>query len=276
MRLLLTAAAVVAMVLGVAVVSAQADTTPRMESTPPWTIESLKGTVRIEVPEAGANAAANPNYARAHAAGSIVRYPGSQGGDRAMVLTAGHEFSSYGASQNGPALIDGPPPNPIVVTLMDPDNVPVRTLGVERVEYAKWADATPDLALIRLSESYDDLMMNDVVTGPTITSDIPGPGTVVRFLATWSGRLDDCTLTDGYNNHLAAFGCGRGLLEPGDSGSTEVRWSDSGVVGVANDVFYPGNGQPELMLSTPTAPVLTCLTGDRHIDLNVPGCQLPR
>ena len=228
---------------------------------------------------------------------SLVRYPSSQAGDRALMLTAGHCFeggmpSAGQVLQNVPSDRSG--------TLLNGSGGELGTVQADKLLYATMTNT--DISVYELTQTFAALQSQYGVTPLTISASHPVSGDTIAIPSAYWDRTWSCTLNgfaatveeDQWTWHdslrYGRTGC---AVIGGSSGSPDVDTSTGQVVGVNNTINE--NGQ-KCTLDNPcevgsngtityrrgqgygqeTYWVTTCLNASRAIDLTVSGCLLPK
>ncbi|GAB7036588.1 MULTISPECIES: S1 family peptidase [Catenuloplanes] len=227
---------------------------------------------------------------------SLVRYPTSAGGDRAMMLTNGHCYEggfigSGTVLRNVSSTRQG--------TLLDASG---GALGRVRADLVLYATMTgTDVALYRLNTTFAALRSQYGATPLTISGSRTAAGTSMSVPSGYWKRVWNCTV-DGFVPTLREdqwswrdsirYDAGCDTIG-GTSGSPIVDDATGAVIGVNNTGNESGGrctlNNPCEVAANGTVTVLrgrgygqqtywftTCLTSSRTIDLTISGCLLPR
>jgi len=227
---------------------------------------------------------------------SLVRYPSSVSGDRAMMLTNGHcyegGFLSAGqVLQNRTSSRSG--------TLLTSTGGSLGTVRADRVLYATMTGT--DVALYRLTSTYATLSSRYGVTALTIASSRPADGASMAIPSSYWKRIWTCKI-DGFVPQLREgewtwrdsirYDANCDTIH-GTSGSPIVDAASGQVIGINNTGNDDGErctlNNPCEVAADGTITVsqgqsygeqtywfTTCLTASRTIDLNRSGCLLTR
>lgn len=227
--------------------------------------------------------------------GSVVRMPTSTDDDPALLLTSGHCFE-------GPlpvpdeVLVDQPSHR--LVTLLDSSGAAAVKVHVARAAYVTMTGT--DLALYRLEQTYRQLADEHGVRALAVSARRPKPGARIRVVSGSLGQVFDCRLESlvyrvletGYVSKDAIRYASECNTRSGTSGSP-VLSAGGKVVGV-NSTSNTEGGQCLLdnpcemdrngtitvrkgaSYGTQTYWLTTCMAPGNVLDLEQPGCRLPR
>lgn len=228
---------------------------------------------------------------------SLVRYPTSQDGDQALMLTAGHCYeggmpSAGQVLQNVASSRSG--------TLLDASGNQLGTVQADKLLYATMTDT--DVAVYELTDTYASLASQYGVTALTLSASHPTDGDTLVIPSGYWDRTWSCALNgfagaveeDQWTWHdslrYGQSGCD---IIGGSSGSPVVDSSTGQVVGVNNTINEDGqmctlNNPCEVGSDGTTTEtrgqgygqetywITTCLDSSNAIDLTVAGCLLPK
>ncbi|MEU6125016.1 serine protease [Streptomyces sp. NPDC047123] len=234
--------------------------------------------------------------ALSNCSGSVVRTPQSRPGDPALVLTNGHCMET-GFPAAGEVIVDQPSTR--TFKLLDAKANEVGTLTASKVSYATMTDT--DITLYQLTSSYRDITKKYGIKPLEIEDDHPVQGRAITVVSgywkkTYSCRIDgfvhrikegEWTWKDSVRYTPACQTIG------GTSGSPVIDHRTGKVTAVNNT----GNEDGErCTLNNPceidrkgrvtvrqginyaqeTYGIVPCVTRHSRIDLDRPGCRLPR
>ncbi|MFF3639980.1 trypsin-like serine peptidase [Streptomyces sp. NPDC002564] len=234
--------------------------------------------------------------ALSNCSGSVVRTPRSRPGDPALVLTNGHCIET-GFPAAGEVIVDQPSTR--TFKLLDAKANEVGTLTASKVSYATMTDT--DITLYQLTSSYRDITKKYGIKPLEIEDDHPVQGRAITVVSgywkkTYSCRIDgfvhrikegEWTWKDSVRYTPACQTIG------GTSGSPVIDHRTGKVTAVNNT----GNEDGErCTLNNPceidrkgrvtvrqginyaqeTYGIVPCVTRHSRIDLDRPGCRLPR
>ncbi|MDR7275415.1 S1 family peptidase [Catenuloplanes atrovinosus] len=227
---------------------------------------------------------------------SLVRYPTSAAGDRAMMLTNGHCYEG-GFINAGTVLRNVSSTRQ--GTLLNADGGALGRVRADQVLYATMTGT--DVALYRLNTTFAALQTRYGATPLTLSSGRASAGTSMSIPSGYWKRVWTCSV-DGFVPTLRedqwtwrdsirySTGCD---VIGGTSGSPIVSAVTGQVIGVNNTLNESGGrctlNNPCEVAANGTVTVLpgrgygqqtywftTCLTSSRTIDLTISGCLLPR
>jgi Trypsin-like peptidase domain len=274
-------------------------------ATPVLVALSVAGALFLAASAASASTTAAPAPAVAadltatiklsNCSASLVRYPTSRSTDRAMMLTNGHCFEG-GFLAAGQVIVNRASNRR--GTLRNAAGTAVATLTADRVLYATMTGT--DVTLYRLTNTFAGIQSATGISARTIAASHPAAGDT--FVPSgFFARVFNCDIQtfvptlreDRWTWHDSikyAAGCG---TIHGTSGSPIVSVATGEVVGINNTANDNGqvctlnnpcevgpDGVPHatkgLKYGQETYWFTTCLTTQRRIDLNRPGCLLTR
>ncbi len=235
--------------------------------------------------------------ALSNCSGSVVRTPTAADTDPALVLTNGH-CSEYGFP--GPGEVNVDMPSSRSFSLLTPDGSgTLGTLHAADMEYNTMTDT--DVTLYKLDTTYADIQATYGVPALTLSTAHPTQGADIRVVSGYWQTIYSC-FVDGFAYRLQEDSWTwvdsiRYTPEcdtiGGTSGSPVVDAASGLVVGVNNT----GNeGGPDCSLNNPcevdesgnvtvhpgigygqeTYQLSACIGAGSDIDLNLPGCVLPK
>ncbi|PYC71883.1 hypothetical protein C7C46_26400 [Streptomyces tateyamensis] len=275
----LGAAAVVAGTLTVAAAPAQAAPAPtRAAAAPALAAADLTSTIALD-----------------DCSASLVRFPSSQSGDRAMMLTNGHclpTMPNYGqVIQNTAASRSG--------TLLSSSGAALGTVNADKVLYATMTGT--DVTLYELTDTFASITSKYGATALTVSSSHPVDGSSMYIPSGYWKQVWNCSINgfvptlreDQWTWHDSLrynTGCN---TTHGTSGSPIIDATSGQIVGINNT----GNDNGQMCtLNNPcevaadgstkeyqgqsygeeTYWFTTCLNASRAIDLTVSGCLLTK
>ena len=274
----LAAALVVAGTLFFAATSASASTTAATRAAAPAVAADLTATIRLS-----------------NCSASLVRFPTSRSGDRAMMLTNGHCFEG-GFIPSGQVITNRSSTRR--GTLRNASGTAVATLTADRVLYATMTGT--DVTLYRLTRTFASIQSSTGIAARTIAASHPAASDT--FVPSgFFARVFNCDIQtfvpilreDMWTWHDSiryAPGCG---TIHGTSGSPIVSVATGEVVGINNTANDNGqvctlnnpcevgpDGVPHatkgLKYGQETYWFDTCVSAQRTIDLNKAGCLLTK
>ncbi|NYE38365.1 hypothetical protein F4692_003513 [Nocardioides cavernae] len=228
--------------------------------------------------------------------GAVIRWPGALDTDRAVVLTNGHcvrvpflDAREVLVGERRRTRID----------LLDGDGRVATTVRAVRLQYATMFRT--DVAVLSLRETYADLAADGVIPLVLATQG-PARGDRVRIPSGyWTEQRTCRTRGTAYRLHEQVWDWSRSIRLPardgcrirgGYSGSPIVDRGTGLVVGVANTGYAGGREcvdsaceedrrghvvtRRQMNYGQQTALLLGCLAEGRTLDLDVPGCRLPK
>ncbi|WP_206050939.1 pre-peptidase C-terminal domain-containing protein [Nocardioides speluncae] len=224
---------------------------------------------------------------------ALVRYPSSQAGDKALMLTNGHCYEG-GFIDPGVHYVDRASTRS--GTLLKADGTSAGTVTSERLIYATMTGT--DVALYRLNETFSALQTRTGGTPYTIADAKAANGIEITIPSGYHKRIWDCSLNgftdlreNGWNWKESLRYNAECDTIPGTSGSPIVGDVSGEVVGINNT----GNESGEMCtLNNPcevapdgtttahqgqsygqqTYVINTCINSSRALDLTLAGCKL--
>ncbi|MDF5751244.1 serine protease [Spongiactinospora sp. TRM90649] len=228
--------------------------------------------------------------------GSLVRMPATAPDDPALVLTNGH---CYEGAWTVPDEVLVDQPSHRVLNLLDGAGKPVAALHAARAVYVTMTGT--DIALYRLGVTYRQLERNHRVRPLTVSAARPTPGTDIRVASGSMKKVFSCELDALVYRVLETGYVTRDVLRytkrcdtgPGTSGSPVIDATTGQVIGVNNTSNRTGGRctmddpcemnrdgaiavRKGTAYGTQTYWLTTCLGAGNRLDLNRPGCLLPR
>jgi Trypsin-like peptidase domain len=228
---------------------------------------------------------------------SVVRYARSRPSDKALVLTNGHCYER-GFLDPGQVIVNRRSTRSM--TLLNPDASAAGTVRAARVLYATMTKT--DITLYQLEKTYAQLAARFGTTPLTLATSGPSDGTPIAVVSGYWKRIYTCSVEETvaeireytwtWQQSIQYHQPGCEVIG-GTSGSPVVDKNTGQVVG-ANNTAYSGGAPCSLNNPCEVAPdgtthvedgaaygqqtwwLYTCLTATRSIDLNRPGCRLPR
>ncbi|MBO1418701.1 trypsin-like peptidase domain-containing protein, partial [Streptomyces sp. FH025] len=237
----------------------------------------------------------NATIALSNCSASLVRYPTSVDGDRALMLTNGHCLPTMPSAgqviQNVSASRSG--------TLLDGAGNNLGTVQADQVLYATMTGT--DVALYRLTDTYGSISSKYGVTALTVNDAHPVDGAAMYIPSSYWKQVWNCSVNgfvptlreDQWTWHDSlrySSGCN---TTHGTSGSPIVDSASGRIVGINNTGNDDGamctlNNPCEVAADGTTTATkgqsygeetywfTTCLGTNRTIDLTVPGCLLTK
>ncbi|MFA7764072.1 serine protease [Streptomyces sp. NPDC048723] len=280
----LTGALLSLLLLGAAVTPAVAAPTAPT-TTPPAAPEATAVAVNF----AGTVALSN-------CSGSVVRAPGSQPNDLALVLSNGHCLES-GFPAAGEVVKDRPSSRSF--SLLNSAGSKVGTLRASKIAYATMTDT--DISIYQLTRTYAQIQSQYGITALTLDGARPAQGSAIKVVSGYWKRIYSCNV-DGFAYRLKegawtwkdsvryTSACN---TIGGTSGSPVVDTATGKVVAVNNtgnedgarctdnnpcEVDQNGNVtvRQGINYAQQTYIVVPCIAPGNKIDLNRPGCVLPK
>ncbi|MFJ6050705.1 serine protease [Streptomyces sp. NPDC092307] len=279
----LTGALLSLLLLGAAVAPAVA--APTTTTTTPTAPEATAVAVNF----AGTVALSN-------CSGSVVRAPGSQPNDLALVLSNGHCLES-GFPAAGEVVKDRPSSRSF--SLLNSAGSKVGTLRASKVAYATMTDT--DISIYQLTRTYAQIQSQYGITALTLDAARPAQGSAIKVVSGYWKRIYSCNV-DGFAYRLKegdwtwkdsvryTSACN---TIGGTSGSPVVDTATGKVVAVNNtgnedgarctvnnpcEVDQNGNVtvRQGINYAQQTYIVVPCIAPGNKIDLSRPGCTLPK
>ncbi|KUL50206.1 MULTISPECIES: S1 family peptidase [unclassified Streptomyces] len=234
--------------------------------------------------------------ALSNCSGSVVRVPGSQPGDRALVLSNGHCVES-GFPAPGEVVVDRPSTRSF--TLLDGAGGRLGTLRADRIAYATMTDT--DMSLYRLTSTYADVESRYGITALELDGQRPAQGRAITVASGYWKKLYKCGI-DGFAYRLKegdwtwkdsvryTSAC---RTVGGTSGSPVIDDQTGKVVAVNNTGNEDGgrctDGNPcevdesgrvtvrrGINYAQQTYKIVSCVGAGNKIDLSRAGCELPK
>ncbi|MER7821481.1 serine protease [Streptomyces sp. NPDC096097] len=279
----LTGALLSLLLLGAAVAPAVA--APTTSTTTPTAPEATAVAVNF----AGTVALSN-------CSGSVVRAPGSQPNDLALVLSNGHCLES-GFPAAGEVVKDRPSSRSF--SLLNSAGSKVGTLRASKVAYATMTDT--DISIYQLTRTYAQIQSQYGITALTLDAARPAQGSAIKVVSGYWKRIYSCNV-DGFAYRLKegdwtwkdsvryTSACN---TIGGTSGSPVVDTATGKVVAVNNtgnedgarctvnnpcEVDQNGNVtvRQGINYAQQTYIIVPCIAPGNKIDLSRPGCTLPK
>ncbi|MEV6317795.1 serine protease [Streptomyces sp. NPDC051776] len=234
--------------------------------------------------------------ALSNCSGSVVRMPGSQDQDPALVLSNGHCLES-GMPGAGDVVVDEPSDR--TFDLLNADGDEVASLKATKVAYATMTDT--DISLYELDTTYADIESQHGIKALELSADHPEQGKAIDVVSGYWKRIYSCEI-DGFVHELreadwtwkdsvrytpACHTIG------GTSGSPVVDSASGKVVAVNNTGNESGgectmnnpcevdeNGKVTVRqginYAQQTYGITKCIGTGNKVDLGLPGCELPK
>ena len=228
--------------------------------------------------------------------GSLVRMPVSTDNDKAFLLTNGHCYENAWPVPDE-VLVDQPSHR--VVSLLDHAGRPAALLQASKAVYVSMTGT--DITLYQLDQSYRDIDRAYHVRPLTISAQRPAPGTAISVVSGGLGKIFTCAVDQLVYRVLESGYLTKDVLRytsacqtgPGSSGSPVVDSATGEVIGINNTSNRDGgqclmNNPCEMdrdgaisvhkgiAYGTETYWLTTCVAKGNRLDLNRPGCLLPR
>ena len=230
--------------------------------------------------------------------GSLVRFTASLGTDLALVLTNGHCYEGRRFLKAGEVLSDVPSSRKFKL-LNAQGTRSLGTLTASRVLYATMTRT--DVTLYQLTETYDQIENEYGVRALTISSSHPRASTQIAVVSGYWKKIYSCSIDRFVNEVKEDVWTWRDsiLYTPGcdtiggTSGSPIIDVATGDVIGVNNTANEDGerctldnpcevDGSGKVTVTEgarygqETYLFYGCLGEDQSIDLNQPGCLLPK
>ncbi|WP_328924089.1 serine protease [Streptomyces sp. NBC_00190] len=253
---------------------------------------------------AGAPAVAAPavavtfagTVALSNCSGSVVRAPGSQPNDPALVLSNGHCLET-GFPAAGEVIKDQPSSRSF--SLLNASGSKAGTLRASKVAYATMTDT--DVSVYQLTKTYAQIQSQYGITALTLNDVRPTQGSAIKVVSGYWKRTYSCNV-DGFAYRLKegawtwkdsvryTSSCN---TIGGTSGSPVIDTTTGKVVAVNNtgnedggrctdnnpcEVDENGNVtvRQGINYAQETYTIVPCIAPGNKIDLNRPGCTLPK
>ena len=233
--------------------------------------------------------------ALSNCSGSVVRMPGSQSGDPALVMTNGHCLET-GMPGAGEVIVDQPSSR--TFSLLNSSGNSVGTLRATKIAYATMTDT--DVALYELTTTYGQITQSYGIDALELSATHPVAGTAISVVSGYWKRIYNCNI-DGFVYRLKegswtwkdsvryTSACN---TIGGTSGSPVIDAASGKVVAVNNtgnedggsctlnnpcEVDESGNVtvRQGINYAQQTYGITQCVATGNKIDLSLPGCTLP-
>uniref|UniRef100_A0AAU2JHV5 Serine protease n=1 Tax=Streptomyces sp. NBC_00049 TaxID=2903617 RepID=A0AAU2JHV5_9ACTN len=234
--------------------------------------------------------------ALSNCSGSVVRAPGSQPNDPALVLSNGHCLES-GFPAAGEVIKDQRSSRSF--SLLNSAGSKVATLRASKISYATMTDT--DVSIYQLTKSYAQIQSQYGISALTLSDTRPAQGASISVVSGYWKRIYNCNV-DGFAYRLKegdwtwkdsiryTSSCN---TIGGTSGSPVIDTTTGKVVGVNNtgnedgasctvnnpcEVDANGNVtvRQGINYAQQTYTLVPCIAPGNKIDLNRPGCVLPK
>ncbi|MGW6981507.1 S1 family peptidase [Streptomyces sp. NPDC054932] len=247
-------------------------------------------------PEAAAAVDFAGTVALSNCSGSVVRAPGSRPNDPALVLSNGHCLES-GFPAAGEVIEDRASTRSF--SLLNSAGSKVGTLRANKIAYATMTDT--DISIYQLTRTYAQIQSQYGITALTLNDVRPAQGSAIKVVSGYWKRIYSCNV-DGFAYRLQegdwtwkdsvryTSACN---TIGGTSGSPVIDTATGKVVAVNNtgnedggrctvnnpcEVDQNGNVTVRrgINYAQQTYIVVPCIAPGNKIDLNRPGCTLPK
>ncbi|MBO0654784.1 trypsin-like peptidase domain-containing protein [Streptomyces triculaminicus] len=234
--------------------------------------------------------------ALSNCSGSLIRLPGSGDNDPALVLSNGHCLET-GMPGAGEVITDQPSSR--TFSLLNSTAGKVATLRATKVSYATMTDT--DISLYELNTTYARIKQQYGINALSLSADHPTAGTAIKVVSGYWKRIYSCN-ADGFVHELREGDwTWKDSLRytpscntiGGTSGSPVVDANTGKVVAVNNTGNESGerctmnnpcevdeNGQVTVRkginYAQQTYGIAKCFAAGNKLDLDLPGCELPR
>ncbi|WP_328972114.1 S1 family peptidase [Streptomyces sp. NBC_00239] len=234
--------------------------------------------------------------ALSNCSGSVVRAPGSQPSDPALVLSNGHCLET-GFPAAGEVIKDQASNRSF--SLLNASGSRVATLRASKISYATMTDT--DVSIYQLTKTYAQIQSQYGISALTLNDAHPVQGTAIKVVSGYWKRTYSCNI-DGFAYRLLegewtwkdsvryTSSCN---TIGGTSGSPVIDTATGKVVAVNNTGNEDGgrctdnnpcevdqNGavtvRPGINYGQETYTIVPCIAPGNKIDLNRPGCNLPK
>ncbi|MFJ6795121.1 serine protease [Streptomyces sp. NPDC091268] len=234
--------------------------------------------------------------ALSNCSGSVVRAPGSQPGDPALVLSNGHCLET-GFPAAGEVIKDQPSSRSF--SLLNASGSRVATLRASKVSYATMTDT--DISIYQLTKTYAQIQSQYGISALTLNDTHPVQGSAIKVVSGYWKRTYSCNI-DGFAYRLKegdwtwkdsvryTSSCN---TIGGTSGSPVIDTTTGKVVAVNNtgnedggrctennpcEVDAAGNVtvRQGINYAQETYTIVPCIAPGNKIDLARPGCTLPK
>ncbi|MFH8365896.1 serine protease [Streptomyces sp. NPDC018031] len=260
------------------------------QSTTQTATRSAEPTVRPQaVSFAGTVALSN-------CSGSVVRMPNSKDSDYALVMTNGHCLEG-GMPSAGQVIVNRPSTRSFTVLSSSAGNL--GTIRATKISYATMTDT--DVALYQTSSTYAQIKQRYSIDALPLAAEHPVAGTAIKVVSGYWKKIYSCNV-DGFVHELHegdwvwkdslryTSSCN---TIGGTSGSPVVDAATGKVVAVNNTGNEDGarctvnnpcevdaNGtvtvRQGINYAQQTYHITKCVAAGNRIDLNLPGCTLPK
>ncbi|KMO95793.1 S1 family peptidase [Streptomyces roseus] len=251
-------------------------------------------------PQDKAAAAVTVNYAGtvalSNCSGSVVRVPGSQPNDPALVLSNGHCLET---GFPGPGEVVKDRSSSRSFSLLNASGSRVATLRASKIAYATMTDT--DISIYQLTKTYAQIQSQYGIAALTLNDARPVQGTAIKVVSGYWKRIYSCNV-DGFAYRLKegdwtwkdsvryTSSCN---TIGGTSGSPVIDTTTGKVVAVNNTGNEDGQRCTEnnpcevdetgkvtvrqgINYAQETYIIVPCIGAGSTIDLTRPGCTLPR
>ncbi|MBH1935546.1 trypsin-like peptidase domain-containing protein [Streptomyces sp. AV19] len=234
--------------------------------------------------------------ALSNCSGSLVRLPSSADNDPALVLTNGHCLET-GMPGPGDVLVDKPSSR--TFSLLNSTAGKAGTLRASKVAYGTMTDT--DVALYQLDTTYAKIKQNYRIDALNLSADHPAAGTPIKVVSGYWKKIYSCNVDAFVHELHEGDWVWKDSLRytpscntiGGTSGSPVVDTNTGKVVAVNNtgnesgqrctennpcEVDEKGNVtvRKGINYAQQTYGIAKCVTTGNRIDLNLPGCALPK
>ncbi|GCD95921.1 trypsin-like serine peptidase [Embleya hyalina] len=234
--------------------------------------------------------------ALSNCSGSVIRMPGSQPGDPALVLSNGHCLET-GFPGAGEVITDQPSSR--TFSLLGASGSKVATLRAHKVSYATMTDT--DISIYELTQTYTQIQKSYGISALTLNDRHPVAGSAIKVVSGYWKRIYSCNV-DGFVYRLKeADWTWRDSVRytsscntiGGTSGSPVIDTATGKVVAVNNTGNEDGatctennpcevdeNGNVTIRrginYAQETYTIVPCIGIGNKVDLSLPGCTLPK
>ncbi|MEV4741208.1 serine protease [Streptomyces sp. NPDC049555] len=255
------------------------------------------GTATAQTPKPPAKAVDFAGtVALSNCSGSLVRMPNSADGDPALVMTNGHCLET---GMPGPGEVITDQPSSRTFSLLNSTAGKVATLRAVKVSYATMTDT--DVTLYQLNTTYASIKQRYGISALALSGDHPTTGTSIKVVSGYWKRIYSCNV-DGFVHELREGDwTWKDSLRytpscntiGGTSGSPVVDTATGKVVAINNtgnengerctennpcEVDENGNVtvRQGINYAQETYGITKCIAAGNKVDLDLPGCTLPR
>ncbi|MEU9087619.1 serine protease [Streptomyces sp. NPDC048357] len=234
--------------------------------------------------------------ALSNCSGSVVRAPASQPNDPALVLSNGHCLET-GFPAAGEVVVDRPSSRSF--SLLNASGSKVATLRASKIAYGTMTDT--DVSIYQLTKTYAQIQSQYGISALTLNDVRPAQGSAIKVVSGYWKRIYSCNV-DGFAYRLKegdwtwkdsvryTSSCN---TIGGTSGSPVIDTTTGKVVAVNNtgnedggrctvnnpcEVDQNGNVtvRQGINYAQETYTIVPCIAPGNKIDLNRPGCLLPK